>query len=229
MKSRRGGVPLTGPSAPLPLQKTLEPADTTVSTVPRAGHSLSFRLVILAAVALAGCGSDDEPKDTDGGPADGGPVQDGGQDAGVPDGGSPRDLGEDPVYSGSFEEPRREWLQGLGLPPGPGGTGYALFDLPIGTMIIDPDDRGPVSAAAECAAMVLACWEPDLRNYAGCLGHIRHCPDDRPWESDGPLCCSSECEPRYQELRRQGLEPAHALTAAIWDDPSCMPGLEPDE
>ncbi|MBI2892126.1 MAG: hypothetical protein HYY06_01140 [Deltaproteobacteria bacterium] len=183
--------------------------------------------LLLGTALLGGCDSDDgatsrdaQPPDDGGGSGDGGGVDDGGRDGGS------AGLPEEPVFSGTFEEPDRRWLRDLDLPPGPDGVGYSMFEMPIGTMILDPDDRGPITAAGECAALILACWDPDLRNYAGCLQNVRQCPDDRPWEGDRPFCCPTACEPRYQDLRRQGLDAAHALTAAIWDDPSCMPAME---
>lgn len=135
-------------------------------------------------------------------------------------------LVETPVFSGSFDLPDRQILKQLGLPPGPDGRGFALLTLNDGVYGFDPDDRTPVSAAAECAAGVLSCFHPQLRNYAGCFANVPVCSTDTPWTSDGPACCAAACGGRYQDLLREGRDPPSAMTAAIYEKPSCMPGVE---
>ena len=135
-------------------------------------------------------------------------------------------LVEQPVFSGSFDLPDRQILKRLGLPPGPEGRGFALLTLNDGVYAFDPDDRTPVSAAAECATAILNCFHPQLRNYAGCFANVPVCPTDTPWTSDGPACCTAACGGRYQDLLREGRDPPSAMAAAIYERPSCMPGVE---
>jgi hypothetical protein len=133
--------------------------------------------------------------------------------------------GDEPLYSGTYTEPSRDVLETLPLPPAPDGSGFAVLATPTGTFAIDPAARTPVSAAAECAALVLSCFRANVRNWAGCFESVRVCPTDAPWEGNEPVCCPAGCAVRFQELRRAGLGGPAAATAAIWRAPSCVPGL----
>lgn len=134
---------------------------------------------------------------------------------------------EVPKAIGTFESPEREILEAPnGLPPGPGGVGFMLLPLPDGAMGFDPFARTPATAAAECAGAVLSCFSAGQRNWAGCLAVVPTCPSDTPWEENGPACCTPSCLVRYQELRRGGRTNPAAFTAAIYEAPSCMPGLD---
>jgi hypothetical protein len=137
-----------------------------------------------------------------------------------------------PVFAGSFALPDREVLptalEAAGFPPGPGGRGFTVLALPDGVFFIDPDARSPVSAAGECADAMLACFAPPERNFAGCFAALATCKG-KPWKSDRPACCPAACGERYQELRREGLGEGDAFAAAIWERPSCMPGLQGHE
>jgi hypothetical protein len=133
---------------------------------------------------------------------------------------------EVPKFAGAFVLPDRRDLPGANLPPGPDGKGFLLGALPDGVAWMDPERRTPVTAAAECATAVLACFDPQERNFAGCFASVPACPTDAPWTSDGPACCAAACSTRYQELLRQGRDEPTAMAAAIWEAPSCMPGVE---
>jgi hypothetical protein len=134
---------------------------------------------------------------------------------------------EVPKAIGTFEIPEREILQRpLDLPPGPGGIGYMLLVLPDGEMGFNPFRRTPATAAAECAGAVLACFRAGERNWAGCLTAAPTCTSDTPWEGSGPACCTPSCLGRYQQLRREGRSNPAAFTAAIYEAPSCMPGVD---
>lgn len=130
-----------------------------------------------------------------------------------------------PVASGAFEVLDRKALDTTPFPPAADGNGFVLFRLPDGDIVIDPAKRTPVSAAAECAVAVLACFQSGTRNFAGCLATVPTCKGKKPWESDGPMCCPVACMDRYQELRHAGRDEATAFAAAIWEAPSCMPGV----
>ena len=132
---------------------------------------------------------------------------------------------EVPIASGEFPVPDRHVLDAVPLPTQADG-GYVLLSLPDGDFGFDPKNRGPASAAAECASAVLACFDPTLRNWAGCFASVPRCESDRPWEGDGPMCCAAACADRYQERLAEGLDPPTAFAFAIWMAPSCMPGLE---
>jgi hypothetical protein len=133
--------------------------------------------------------------------------------------------GEAPLFDGVVSVPDRRVLNELPLPPGPGAIGFAWLGTADGTLVIDPARRTPVSAAAECAAFVLACFRPGVRNWAGCFEAAPPCPSETSFLEDGGLCCPAACGARYQELRQAGLDGPTAVTRAIWDAPSCIPGL----
>jgi hypothetical protein len=133
-----------------------------------------------------------------------------------------------PVASGEVVAPEREQLAALPLPPGPDGRGFTVIPLPDGVLFIDPEDRSPVSAAGECAEAVIACFAPPERNLAGCLASVPLCRG-KPWKGDGPACCPAGCGERYQALRREGKGEAEAFGAALFAEPSCMPGLDGHE
>lgn len=133
--------------------------------------------------------------------------------------------GEPPAFDGTFPVPDRRVLDGLPLPAGPDGIGFAWLGTADGTLVIDPSRRSPISGAAECAAFVLACFRPGVRNWAGCFAAAPPCPSDTAFLQDGELCCPAACGARYQALRQAGLDGPTAVTRAIWDAPSCIPGL----
>jgi hypothetical protein len=133
---------------------------------------------------------------------------------------------EVPKASGDFPIPERRVLDEPPFPPQPDGTGFVLLSLPDGDFGFDPNNRGPASAAAECAAAVLSCFEPTLRNWAGCFARVPRCTTSTPWEGDAPMCCAAACQDRFQELLRAGVEAPVAFASAIWEAPSCMPGLD---
>jgi hypothetical protein len=129
------------------------------------------------------------------------------------------------LASGSFDVPPRLRAESILLPPAPSGRGFLLLRLPDGEIVVDPSKRTPVSAAAECATAVLSCYAEGQRNFPGCLAAVPPCTSKTPWRSDKPVCCPKACVERYQELRRAGRGEAAAFAAAIWEAPSCMPGL----
>lgn len=131
-----------------------------------------------------------------------------------------------PHFSGEFPLPDRQGLDETPLPPGPNGQGFMLLELPDGGFFFDPAARSPVSAAAECATAILACFHPTLRNWSGCFASVPPCETDTPWVGDHPMCCPSGCGERFQALRAAGRPDPEAFAAAIWEAPSCMPALE---
>ena len=133
---------------------------------------------------------------------------------------------EEGFYSGEWSMPEREALSELPLPEDEAGN-YRLVEGPLASLLIDVDDRQPISAAAECGAVVLACYDPEQRDWLGCLENVPVCETDTPWEGNAPMCCAAECPDRYRALRSDGMSPVDAMVGAILDLPgSCMPGLE---
>lgn len=133
---------------------------------------------------------------------------------------------EVPRLVGTFPTLDRSKLSDSPLPRAADGS-IVILQLPDGDLQFDPTrPRTPVSAAAECAASVLACLAPPERNLAGCLVGVPTCPSDTPWQDDGPMCCPAACAERYQELLATGSLGPVAFTRAIWEAPACIPSLE---
>lgn len=129
------------------------------------------------------------------------------------------------MFSGAIAPVDRRVLDTVALPPAPNSRGFTLLALPDGTFTFDPQARSPVSAAAECATAMLGCFHPTQRNWAGCFASVPACTSETPWVGDHPMCCPAACGDRYQALRREGRPDPEAFAAAIWEEPSCMPGL----
>jgi hypothetical protein len=135
----------------------------------------------------------------------------------------PSGLVEEPLYGGTWDPPTREMLADVALPLDGDGDMVLMPGSTVG-IIVDLEDRTPVTAAAECAALVTSCLDPQ-RNVLGCLQNVQVCDNDEPWLGDDPFCCPSACEDRYIELREDGREEADALTTALFGDAPCTPGL----
>ena len=131
---------------------------------------------------------------------------------------------EEGIYSGSFELPERPTEDSVDLPAGPDG-GLVIFQSSQVVMTVHPDQRTPVSAAAECAVLTLSCFSPGERDWLGCFRNLPTCTSDEPWLRDDPLCCPSSCGDRYLELRATGLPAPDAAMAAIYGEDACIPGL----
>jgi len=94
------------------------------------------------------------------------------------------------------------------------------------TMVADPTRRTPVVAAAGCATSVYMCFDPEgSRNWLGCLQAVPTCEGEEPWLEE-TVCCASGCAVRYDELRRQDMDPPSAAALAITGEGSCMPGVD---
>jgi len=133
---------------------------------------------------------------------------------------------DDPsFYNTAWEVPDRSLLDDLALPPAPDGNGYLYNSGPDGDLVIRPADRTPISAAAECATVVLACHEVGVRSTAGCLANVPVCGDE-PWTGDDPMCCASACPAAFAQHRDAGLEVPEALATSLVRVPSCAPGVD---
>ena len=134
---------------------------------------------------------------------------------------------EIPKVIGNYTLPHREILEEqVGLPPGPGGVGLMLLELPDGAIGFDPSARNAITSAAECASALISCFDVSQRNFAGCAAAIPTCATDEPWSNGDGFCCTPACLDRYQELRRKGRTEPAAMTGAIYEAPSCMPGVD---
>lgn len=130
------------------------------------------------------------------------------------------------LYSGDWDAPRRDELLDLDLPANPDGPGYVIGGDHGGLLIADPANRSPLSAAGECAALVVACYSPDERSIGGCLQAAPVCDTETPWEGDDPLCCAAACTDAFYAGVDAGKTDEVALIDAVFGPPSCSPGLD---
>ena len=128
------------------------------------------------------------------------------------------------LYSGTWTLPTPANLIGLDLPVSPTGSGYTLIESPFVTLVADPALRDARTAAGGCLALVIACYEPGIRNLPGCFANVPRCATSTPWE-ESAYCCDATCGARYAALRATN-EPPDAAANAILADGSCMPGYD---
>lgn len=131
---------------------------------------------------------------------------------------------EAPLYSGEWTAPSYAELDDLPLPEADDGRGYVWLDTSEVSLRLDPTLRDPVTAAAACGVVVLACHDAGTRNYHGCLANGPQCASDTPW-TEAELCCPASCVDRYIAARSAGLNEPDAVLEAIYGDTSCIPGL----
>ncbi len=168
---------------------------------------LLFSLVL----SLAGCPEAAPPPE---------PPTDDDDDASPPGGGV-----EDSLYSGEWTVPDRSMLDDPPLTPHPDG-GYIVHWTAEASLALDPEARTPLSAAAECIALVIACYEPGLRTRLGCLENVEQCGSETPWTGDEPFCCAAGCAERYRSLREAGYNQPDGVVEALLGQESCAPGLD---
>lgn len=171
-------------------------------------------LLLLVAMALMGCPDEPAPTPTD--DDDSTPVADDDDATGTV---------EDPVYSGAWDMPTWDVFDDLPFPTDDDGN-YVVLQTPEVALKLDPDLRDAVTSAAGCATLVVSCFEDGVRNIPGCLANVPTCESDTPWDDASNLCCAPGCADRYAELRVAGNAEPQAFVGAVWETPSCMPGLD---
>ena len=81
----------------------------------------------------------------------------------------------------------------------------------------------PVTAYADCSALVLACLEGG-KDFDACVPATPSCATTEPW-TEAP-CCPSACKDAYTTARGSGGDAFDAFMAVFVTDGSCFPGLE---
>lgn len=128
-------------------------------------------------------------------------------------------------FSGNFTPPSSTPIDNLPLPPAPDGNGYSLLQAGDATLVLRPTPRSPLSVAQGCLGLLRACYEPGIRNMAGCFANVPPCNTETPWLEDS-TCCPRACGARYQTLRSEGKSDIVASGEALLRSPSCVPGLD---
>ena len=131
------------------------------------------------------------------------------------------------LYSGDWSIPDPEETMAVleALPPASDGAGYQLLNAPDGEFVLRPEQKGPLTGAAGCAALFMACWDPQHRSAAACFAKVPVCTTDEPWLEDA-YCCPTSCGARFAELRAQGLRVTRAVPETLFLQGSCVPGID---
>ncbi len=129
---------------------------------------------------------------------------------------------EAPVFSGTFTMPPASLLTNPPLPPSPHGGFEVAATSSIGAIVVDPTAQTPRSAAGDCLALVLSCYDESTRNIAGCFSNVPTCATTTPWQ-EAP-CCPASCGAQYQ-AERATRAPDEALLSTIFSSSSCIPGM----
>ncbi len=89
-----------------------------------------------------------------------------------------------------------------------------------------PREPDPLTALADCTAMVLRCVDRRLQGHSldACVVSTPACQTDLPWTE--PTCCPAACVEAYERHRIAGAAPIQAFRAAFHARPRCMPGLD---
>src|SRR3954467_9060066 len=65
---------------------------------------------------------------------------------------------------------------------------HVLANVANATLHIDPTQKDPLTALAECADVVTGCYVPGGADLAFCLDLTRTCDSDQPW-TEKTACC----------------------------------------
>ncbi len=82
----------------------------------------------------------------------------------------------------------------------------------------------PVTAYADCSALVLACMEGASPDFDACISATPTCASSEPWKESS--CCPAACKEGYSTARGKGEVGFDAFMAVFVTDTSCFPGLE---
>lgn len=82
----------------------------------------------------------------------------------------------------------------------------------------------PVTAYADCSALVLACVDSGSSDFDACVPATTTCASAEPWKEEA--CCPAACKDAYAAARGKGEVGFDAFMAVFVTDTSCFPGLE---
>jgi hypothetical protein len=137
---------------------------------------------------------------------------------------APKPVPQPPVDSGvAYAEPARVDLATSGLPRLPSGN-LLVTVVPGGSLQLDPTLKDPITALATCAQWVFGCFEPTSRSLDACVASVPDCQTQEPW-LESTHCCPTACKTQYQTLRDSGGEPYPSLDHVLFEDGSCLPGV----
>jgi len=88
----------------------------------------------------------------------------------------------------------------------------------------DPDTPGAL--LERCAQTWKQCIEVPDANPDSCVAQIPTCPESEPWKG-GRNCCPLQCKTTYHAARVAGVPGSAAFLSALYESPSCIPGITP--
>jgi hypothetical protein len=93
------------------------------------------------------------------------------------------------------------------------------------TFLSDPER--PMNALVDCYGLIIGCFEAGPHGNAldQCVTSAKVCPKGAATASDAP-CCPEMCRKRYQEERQRGTDDRDALRRVLFNEPSCVPGVD---
>jgi hypothetical protein len=101
---------------------------------------------------------------------------------------------------------------------------HVLTDVANATLQIDPTQRDPMTALAECADLVSSCYVPGGADLAFCLDLAHTCDSDQPW-NEKKACCPKACKEAFTNEVSGGLSQRDALEKTFFLAPDCFPGV----
>ena len=93
------------------------------------------------------------------------------------------------------------------------------------TISIDPTPSAG-TALQVCAFTAVHCVRSGAGTLDECMFSMPRCTTEEPW-NEATGCCAPTCWDSYRESRRLGIDPVDAFSHALFDVPSCMPGIDP--
>lgn len=87
----------------------------------------------------------------------------------------------------------------------------------------DPDT--PAALLERCAQTFNQCLQAPGASADSCVAQVPTCATREPWKG-GRNCCPLECKDGYQNRRASGVSGESAFLSALYETPSCVPGLE---
>lgn len=138
---------------------------------------------------------------------------------------APKPVPPEPVVDSgvAFVEPARPDLAASGLPILSNGN-VLLTSVPGGSLQVDLTRKDELTALADCAQWVFGCFEPTSRSLDACVAAVPTCQTQEPW-LESASCCPAACKTQYQALRSGGGEPYPSLDKVLFEDGTCLPGV----
>jgi hypothetical protein len=95
------------------------------------------------------------------------------------------------------------------------------------------DPEHPMMARTACTGLILRCVQSGHPGQTTgqaidrCVTSTKVCPQgSAAATASAAPCCPAICQKRYQEERQRGTNAGDALRRVLYDEPSCVPGVD---